>query len=70
MDSLGQKLAMMLQQQGQQSAQMPQGMQQFPQGMPQMPMMQQMTPPRMDPYGQQQTGVAQALMRGLQYGRT
>ena len=61
MDSLGQKLAMMLQQQ--------QGRQQPMQApMPQMPMMQQM-PARLDPFGQQQTGLAQALMRGIQYAQ-
>lgn len=43
----------------------PQGMPQFMGGMPQAPQMQQ---PALDPYGQKNTGLKQALMRGI-YGR-
>lgn len=63
-DLFRQALGQQLPQQGGQIAQM--------QSIPQMPMMphaQQIMPPQFDPYGQQQTGLAQAIMRGLYNGR-
>lgn len=61
MASLGRNLAELMQ--GQQ-----QPMMQQPGMMPMMPQ-QQIMPMQFDPYGQQQSGLAQALMRGIGYGR-
>lgn len=63
MANLGQRLAEMMQAQQQPAMQQP-GM--MPMSQQQQPMM----PVQFDPYGQQQTGLAQALMKGIGYART
>ncbi len=71
MASLGRNLAELMKAQDQQQQQqpmMPQPMMQQPGMMPMMPQ-EQMMPVQFDPYGQQQSGLAQALMRGIGYGR-
>jgi hypothetical protein len=50
-------------------AELMQGQQQMQQPLPMMPQQQMMMPMQLDPYGQQQSGLSQALMRGIGYGR-
>lgn len=60
--ALGQQ--MLPQDQGMGMRPMPQQLAQIMPQIGQIPI-QQMTPPQFDPYGQQQTGLAQAIMKGL-----